>query len=231
MNVNLWGPSMWTILQNVAFLLDEKSESCVAIYKSLEVLLPCIHCRNSYTEFYKDYSDPLMGQYAQWVYQMHSRVNSKLNGQQIDKALEKVGSTWIRGAIRAFLQKTQKILFKEPSFEVVTKRFEMNYEEPITRKDLMIVLLALATNYEKSLHKEALYKWLDCIRSVIAAMAGRDTTAATMLEYISIVQNAILKDANVLDTVVQLKYGILNEESRYAASLIVAGSCLKHTCT
>jgi hypothetical protein len=219
MNVNLWGPSMWVLLQNVAFRLDQKHESCVAIYKSLEILLPCIHCRNSYTEFYKEYSDPAVGQYALWVYRMHSRVNSKLNRQQIDKALDMVSSIWIRGALRTFLDKTQTILFKEPSFDVVQKRFEMNYEEPVTRKDLMVVLLALATHYDPDLHKDALLKWLDCIFSVVP------------MQEIQIVQNAIQRDANLLETVIQLKYGVLDETSRYAASLIVAGSCLKHTCT
>lgn len=210
---------MWVLLQNVAFLLDKKQETCVAIYKSLEVLLPCIHCRNSYTEFFKDFSDPTAGNYAEWVYRMHKRVNFKLNNQQIEKALSQVTSVFFRGSIRTFLEKTREILFKEPTFEVVQKRFEMNYEDPVPRRDLMIVLLALATNYDKAIHKEPLLKWLQCIYDVLPKAE------------ILVVMQAIVSDKNVLDTVIQLKYGSLNEDSRFAASLIKAGSCLKNTCT
>ena len=219
MNVSLWGPSMWTLLQNVAFLLDEKKIGCISIYKSLEVLLPCIHCRHSYKEFYAEYSDPVPGSYANWVYRMHSRVNSKLESQQMDKALQNVDSAFYRGSIRVFLQKSRNIIYKEPSFEVVEKRFRMNFEDPVPKRDITTILLALATNYNQELHKQPLLHWIDCIYEVLPK------------EELKIFQEAIRNNANLLNTAIQLKYGSIDENSKYAASLMKAGSCLKNTCT
>lgn len=203
MNVNLWGPSMWNILHAVAFLVDKTDSDPDPFVEPLRRILPCIHCRRSFELFYDATGRPRKRHFAQWMYSIHNLVNAKLFEQRLDKGLEHAPNHI----------ETKLLLLESASnvsFEVVSKRFVLNSEEPIVRRDISIVGLALAL----AGHPES-YAWMKLV-SKVCSYAG---------DWCAIVDpNAMTSGAIVF------KYGADTEDARRKASLMRAGTCLNFTC-
>lgn len=131
MNVNLWGPALWDVLHWGASIVNEKNYiHFITIMYSLNDLLPCIHCLNSYRIFFKQ-NLPVLQQnkfegreyYMKYVYDLHNLVNEKLANQQHRTSVH-------------------------PSFDIVIKRANLNAgivnEESIWRS-LFAMSLAIQT--------------------------------------------------------------------------------------
>lgn len=87
----IWGPSMWVALHSIAFGYpiqpsDEKKAKYKLIFENLGYVLPCRYCCESYGEFIKT-GDTLLNDsvfetrdtLTRWIYNLHNRVNKKLN--------------------------------------------------------------------------------------------------------------------------------------------------------
>lgn len=87
MNTAIWGPLMWSFLNDVATVgdivhdsLDESSRKLFLQFLTLmKFILPCKYCRESYTQYSGEMppSFPL----KPWLYTIHNKVNKKLDKQ------------------------------------------------------------------------------------------------------------------------------------------------------
>lgn len=85
-----WGPSGWVFLHSIAQRYpkipnDEDKMKAKNFYNSMDVLLPCGKCRESYTKYIRilpiDYFLGSRDKLILWVYTVHNFVNYKLIGQ------------------------------------------------------------------------------------------------------------------------------------------------------
>ena len=67
-----WGPSGWQLFHYISF----RSEHPEPLLDMIHLVLPCHFCRESTTQFVKD--NPLKGDTAKWLYEIHNMVNRKL---------------------------------------------------------------------------------------------------------------------------------------------------------
>lgn len=105
MQTSKWGKSGWTFLHTIAHNYDpskHKKSSFKALFTEiLGDVLPCIYCRNSYSEFsssipidkYLNQKNSLENEtgLAYWLYLVHNKVNNKLRGQGL---YNKEDPTW-----------------------------------------------------------------------------------------------------------------------------------------
>ncbi len=91
MNVSRWGPSAWTVLHGLsdrlpAILSKGQVDFLVDLSRQLESVLPCIYCRQSYSQFYQEvpleriltYNRPYRILWDWWIWVIHNKVNRKL---------------------------------------------------------------------------------------------------------------------------------------------------------
>jgi hypothetical protein len=194
---------MWSILHAVAFLVDKTHVDPNAFAEPLRRILPCIHCRRSFELFYEASGPPKSKHFAQWMYSMHNLVNEKLFEQRLDSALKNVPK-------HIELKMLLLTSAPTPSFEVVSKRFFLNEEEPIVRRDVATVGLALAL----AGHPES-HAWMQLL----------GTLCTYAQEWASVV-----KPESMTSGAIVFKYGVDNAETRKRASIIRAGTCLNSTC-
>lgn len=98
MNTKSWGPPAWKFMFSCVMgrypdVLDETNQEHVIVKKhfiqlfsSLEVIMPCIYCRQSFEQFFKelDLKDYLSTKrdLMLWLYLMKDKVNNKLMIQE-----------------------------------------------------------------------------------------------------------------------------------------------------
>lgn len=167
MNVNLWGPELWAILHGVSGLSNTQNKIAVVdLLQDLTLLLPCIHCRNSYQNFFSR-KEALKcarnGQLQDYVYSIHSQVDEKLEKQKLARLFE---------AMQASKGETEKIsnfshlLFTRPSLEIVKKRFLLCEGLPFSESSLWTVLISFVLNLDdtnqqsNSLKRKAFVRWV-----------------------------------------------------------------------
>jgi hypothetical protein len=90
MNTQFWGPDGWKLLHSVTagypLRPDLKTQQVYSqFFESIQHILPCIYCRNSYSEYIaelpvREYAHSREG-LTKWIYLMHNKVNAKLRGQ------------------------------------------------------------------------------------------------------------------------------------------------------
>ncbi len=81
MNSSIWGPKMWDIMFTTAHTLPVSD--CISMLNELRVVLPCSHCRRSYTAYLQRFdpeaciNDAESG--AKFIWTLHDFVNVKLD--------------------------------------------------------------------------------------------------------------------------------------------------------
>jgi hypothetical protein len=88
MQTDKWGPHAWEYLHTVTFAYPEEpsaidKQDYYDLFSNLRTTLPCKHCRDSYSIFFKhipidNYLDSRYG-LVFWLYVIHNMVNLKLN--------------------------------------------------------------------------------------------------------------------------------------------------------
>jgi hypothetical protein len=88
MNPTIWGPGLWRILSDVAYHSDlahstnkTHHEKVVQFFRSLQYLLPCRYCRDSYSSYINTlppHKHVSKRQALGWVFTIHELVNDKL---------------------------------------------------------------------------------------------------------------------------------------------------------
>lgn len=90
MNTKDWGPHMWYSLHTIAYNYPDKPTTeqrnhYKHFYESLQYMLPCKYCRESWKNFLKELpiDNYLHSRSAItfWIYLMHNKVNKKLREQ------------------------------------------------------------------------------------------------------------------------------------------------------
>lgn len=90
MNTQFWGPDGWKLLHSITARYptnpDMKDKHVYSeFFESIQHILPCIYCRNSYTEYITELPvrDHIGSRDAltKWMFAMHNKVNAKLRGQ------------------------------------------------------------------------------------------------------------------------------------------------------
>ena len=91
MDPNVWGPPMWDMLFTLAFKTPQTEvEKLQTIFALLEKVIPCQHCRRSYTLYRKQVRPTIsirsgeIDSAAMWLWTIHDMVNQKLGKICID---------------------------------------------------------------------------------------------------------------------------------------------------
>jgi hypothetical protein len=155
MNVNLWGPPFWQIIHGISFLSATESTcsslSCksemLTVLKNLKVLLPCIHCRTSYKNFF-DESEALIylnsNNVSSYVYNIHNKVNEKLELQKLNVIFNKhfQNNEELKQSLKKdFIIEISK---KFPDYKIIEKRWLLSDGKPFGDEILWRVLLIMA---------------------------------------------------------------------------------------
>jgi len=210
MNVNIWGPPFWEILHGMAGLVNARNyTSFQFIMFHLNYLLPCIHCRNSYNEFYKllDFTSQLNNKfYMLQIYNLHNLVNKKLDDQK--------GRTNIN-----------------PSFEVISNRFYLSMGLPFCDEQLWKVIYVLSLNNKK----ETQVYYVDFLRNMGLFFASTDYYREESALLLSLSSKIAKLDYIVPEKLFELihleRYGKYDPQIFRAYSQIVpAKSCSTNTC-
>ena len=212
MNVNIWGPPAWDLLQSCAFILDAQKKKDTNLFSLLIELLPCVHCRNSYKIFYEETMNRPVMDHSMFCYTVHSLVNEKLFRQRLEKLVPNVSS-------EQFIK--LKPLMDQPSFLVVQKRFAVNSDEPISFRSLTVFLLSLCMAWETQEEKKSLLQQFIYELKNIANMINNQKLVAFLDELVRKKSIAEMKNVILLK-----KYGNGPNPSEY----IRAGSCFNGTC-
>ena len=84
MDPNVWGPPLWDLLFVIAFKSKLDSTDMQHLFSLLEKVIPCQHCRRSYT-LYRTQVKPttvirndVSESAAMWLWTIHDMVNQKL---------------------------------------------------------------------------------------------------------------------------------------------------------
>lgn len=88
MNTLFWGPSAWQLIHSVGLSYPKKPSDLEKriffdFFDSLQYVLPCKHCRKSYSSFYKDI-ELNNGKLYEWTWKLHNKVNDKLRNQGLN---------------------------------------------------------------------------------------------------------------------------------------------------
>lgn len=86
-NTKKWGPHAWRVLHILGRLMTEQGVVDLLIFRDLQYIVPCIHCRKSFSGFWQNtlrhINDPF-----ELTYVAHTLVNHKLDSQEdTDKRL------------------------------------------------------------------------------------------------------------------------------------------------
>jgi len=207
MNVWIWGPPMWETLHSCAFLFDSEKVDMTNTLETLEELLPCIHCRNSYKQFNQELGQPSIGSASKWLYDMHNKVNLKL-----------------------WRQKFNNDDFIRPVPEVVAKRFLIK-EEKISWSSLSTSLLAISMYMETCTNKKQLvHIFKTFLRGLKTAVEiSKQPNSEQIIGILTSLEK--IKDPHEIRLYLEnVKYGSSGPEVHEITELIRAGSCLKKTC-
>lgn len=89
MNPSVWGPQLWRIIADITYHSDQldytdskkSQKNVISWLESLKYLLPCVHCRESYTKYVNNFP-PTKSVYSgcllSWSWVIHELVNDKL---------------------------------------------------------------------------------------------------------------------------------------------------------
>jgi hypothetical protein len=213
MNVWIWGPPLWEILHAASFLCDRKKYSAKKFFNSLISILPCIYCRQSYETFLKD-DPPPSNHFAEWCFNLHSKVNEKLIGQRLEKLKIEMPFTVVQ------IDAMRKTLFAEPEFAVIQKRFLIESDELFLWRSISIVLLAFFISEGPQEGRDIFIKELMNIIQ-LSDQANSSIINETLQKLVGLSPSAGRK---ILDSI---KYGSTSDSP---SQLIRAGACINKTC-
>lgn len=127
MNTWIWGPPKWKFLHTLSFSpqVVTRYEEVTPFVESVQHVLPCVYCRDSYSTFLPQLQQrfgPLpaviqQGKLSLWMYALHDMVNAKLDRQLAEDMFQKEGVQVSADKITTLCRKRQI------TYECLTKRF------------------------------------------------------------------------------------------------------------
>jgi hypothetical protein len=83
MDTKFWGPSGWKMLHLITFERGSLAKK-KKLFTVLGEVLPCKYCRQSTREYIRE--EPPQNNLALWLYNLHKKVNQKLESQGLNPA-------------------------------------------------------------------------------------------------------------------------------------------------
>ena len=127
MNTWIWGPPKWKFLHSLSYspAATAHAEDVAAFVQSVQHVLPCVYCRDSYATFLPRLQQQFgaleevvaAGNLSRWMYALHDLVNAKLDQQLAEDMFEKEGVKVSPSKITTLCRKRQI------TYECLTKRF------------------------------------------------------------------------------------------------------------
>lgn len=196
MNVNLWGPELWSLLHGVAALVSSADFAQAAvIFKSLRVLLPCVHCRNSYVQFLADTNvsqEIRAGGAVELVYRIHCDVDNKLESQRLEALLAAVSAP---DEVAAKIRAASATLSGRPSLQVVRKRWELSEGKPFAESSVWRVLFAFVmlvdTDDDPVARRAALRDWTDSLGRLMLSTLEYAALGAKLMTLVKVLQRGL----------------------------------------
>jgi hypothetical protein len=158
MDPNIWGPPLWGLIFDICWNLEQKEGRCTAsqkrdveiFFNTLQHLLPCRYCRESYTKFLdrlnanRARAGPPCGKGALlWAYNLKNLVNHKLKRKEY------------------------------PSYEIVRRRMK-TYTCSSNPTDLFDLLFIFAANFSSENEKKiATLKFIRTLPNILHLMASK----------------------------------------------------------
>jgi hypothetical protein len=144
MNVNIWGPELWSLLHGLAGLTKSNIQKLtfIKIFQVLQYLLPCIYCRNSYKQFFDsdEITDFVRDDKAvEYVYHLHNLVNDKLEIQKIEKLFLSVDFSEEQ---KQGILENRLLFSSRPTIETVKKRFNLSNGKPFSTSTIYKTLFS-----------------------------------------------------------------------------------------
>jgi hypothetical protein len=163
-DVKFWGPSGWKLLHAISF---ESNPEKQALFTVLGDVLPCKYCRKSTKMFIKQ--RPVTGDTAEWLYDLHNKVNHKLEMQHAkDPSVPRP--------------------MPSPSFSEVQMRYKNGLAPLDSYKDF---LYSMAFNFDRKKHVVSSHKifWNSLSAMIPEVFVPKMTNNRTYLEDVKEMMN------------------------------------------
>ena len=192
MNTKVWGGPLWRVLHGTGQLRDRRFAPHLAnVVSTLEFVMPCSFCRESYIQFSKDLTiDEIdetiaSGNFARWLYDMHNKVVFKLQAQILEKA--RVPKKYVAAVLEE----------SKLSFEVLQKRLRISVPY-FSATDVFVCLGILALSAREGTCKVRKAHFLKFARSIAFLLTGFPVSAAIGTELFSALHSATVRNFNAI---------------------------------
>ena len=142
MNPNIWGPDVWTVLHGLSFL-NPSSSSMPVILDSLNDVLPCIFCRESFRDYFNidDAKEVFeMGNGHKYVVYLHNKVDDKLEKQRLEKF---INACEIKdNKLIEIMNENFRIVSNRPTFDIMQKRFNLRKDYPFSLRNVYMMIMS-----------------------------------------------------------------------------------------
>lgn len=209
MNTWIWGPPKWKFLHSLSFSPHAPlySSEVSQFLNTLTFVLPCIYCRESYSGFVtalietwgKSVSQVVAdGQLALWMYQLHDKVNDKLDTQLTKAQLEESGVT-LPGMTLS--QEKAMCRKRQITFDCLRKRFVLRPVQFCT-EDVWEFLCIFAMNMDttkKQASPEQMQHWqqfFKLIPRMVKVAGGSKSLAATLQQHKQFIMSAVMLEGD-----------------------------------
>ena len=233
MNTKVWGPPLWRVLHGSSTLTGTHpihEESLATIVRTLEFIMPCSFCRDSYAKFSRDLNIEAIEttlhrkQFGRWLYDLHNLVVAKLQRQ----ALETAG---VPPQYTDIIYEKTKL-----SYEVLQKRLIITYPY-FSEADVFTVLgiLALSATEEACIkRKRHFLEFARCVAKLLVGFSSFGNFGASL--------SSALERVNLLNfdrVIIKLLLGMElkrrpnkseHEKHLQILGLAKAGKCLAGAC-
>jgi len=160
MNTWIWGPPKWKFLHTLSFspLAPRYATEVGVFVNTLKFVLPCIFCRDSFTQFVGQVEREMEAtmeqivrkkQFAQLMYSLHDKVNAKLDVQSTHDRMKQ------EGLDTQGLTPSQDVALcrkRQITFECLSKRFTLRPVH-VCPDDIWEFLLIFALNMDDTSHR------------------------------------------------------------------------------
>lgn len=156
MNTWIWGPPKWKFLHTLSFspVAPRYAAEIGVFVNTLKFVLPCIFCRDSFTTFVHELETSYGAtveqivkrkQFAQFMYDLHDKVNGKLDVQAMQDRMKQEGLD--SSAVTPSQCRKRQI-----TFECLTKRFTLR-PVSVCPDDIWEFLIIFSLNMDDTSHR------------------------------------------------------------------------------
>jgi len=220
---------MWDILHSAAGVCDEKKVSMNELLKTLDILLPCIYCRESYKIFRNQLGQCKKGEAVSFMFDLHNLVNQKLRKQRIEAFQSEVlnmspssNREELTKLLSSFMDNTSIKPYLSPTLEIVKKRYCVNRDDLFTWKSVSISVLAMCKGQVKNHFQVQNFSVLSLFLKEFHGILLKAEPASKIAE--NVFKMMQMKSVEEIISSIEMKKPLGD------LYLMEAGACMKGTC-